>query len=293
MCQNWVCVTLFVVPLGKREIGALRVTCGHTHQPCGWEGTLGTLEEHTKDKECRRQLVQCPNTKCMQEVERDMLERHIQLECGYTVISCKYQDIGCDLKLKRHDMLGHEHSEDKMHLHMALEAVVALKKTVAQLEEKNITLKHGESMVLKVTEFSHRKSSNDIFRSPPFYTGANGYCMMVQIHPNGCGYGRGTHVSIYTRVLQGKHDRELSWPFVGTLKVWLLNQLEDSNHHVKCIKPALQSFDVDTGTTRGCAKFIPHPQLVHDPVNNIQYLRNDTLYLRLLVEVPDHKPWLE
>lgn len=341
---------MYLLSTGKREIRDLCVVCDHAHQPCGWEGTLGILEEHAKvcifvpcprkctdgknirnitrreldrhqkedcpnrdyvcehcgekgtystitqihDQVCTKKLVQCPNIKCGQKVERDMVEHHVQMECGYTVISCKYQDLGCDLKLKRHDMLGHEDTEDKMHLHMALDAVVAMKKTVAQLEEKDIImLKHGESMVLKVTEFSQKKVSNGIFKSPPFYTSANGYFMMIQVHPNGCGYRRGTHVSIYVRILQGKNDGELSWPFVGTLKVQLLNQLEDSDHHVKCIKPALQSFDVDTGTTRGNAKFITHSQLDHDPVKNIQYLKNDTLYLRVSVEVANSKPWLE
>ena len=39
--------------------------------------------------------------------------------------------------------------------------------------------------------------------------------------------------------------------------------------------------------------FIPHSALGHDPVKNTQYLKDDTLYFRVFVEVVDHKPWLQ
>ena len=38
--------------------------------------------------------------------------------------------------------------------------------------------------------------------------------------------------------------------------------------------------------------FIPHSALAHDPVKNTQYLKDDTLYFRVSVEVAEQKPWL-
>lgn len=265
-------------------------TCGN----CGEKGTYAVITQ-VHDEVCGKKLILCPNVLCEQKVERDMVSRHINLECGYTVVSCKYQEIGCDIKLKRHDMSEHEESDDRTHLHMALDVVTALKKTVSVLEEKATTvLKRGESLVLKITDFEHKWKSSEVFKSLPFYTSANGYCMTILVHANGCGYGRGTHVSVYTRILQGRNDGNLNWPFVGILIVTLLNQWEDNNHHMKKVKPALQSFDVDTGTTRGCAKFISHTHLAHDPVKNTEYLREDTIFLRVSVqEVTGVRHWLE
>jgi TNF receptor-associated factor 4 len=274
----------------------LKEDCPHRDYTCEYCSEMGTFNSITQVhmEVCGKWPVRCSNSKCTQTVQRDMIEHHVLEECGYTVVSCKYQDIGCDLKFKRHDMAEHVGGDDKTHLHMALNAVVALKKRVAELEEQTTSaLKPGGSMVLKVTEFDQRRLKNKAYSSPPFYTSANGYCMKIQVHPNGCGYGRGTHVSVYTRILQGKNDRELNWPFVGTLKIKLLNQLQDSKHHMKDVKPALQSFDVDTGTIRGCAKFISHLALARDSVKNTEYLKDDTLYFRVSVEVANHKPWLE
>jgi hypothetical protein len=38
---------------------------------------------------------------------------------------------------------------------------------------------------------------------------------------------------------------------------------------------------------------IDHSELNHDPVNNTQYLMDETLFFRVTVEAADYKPWLE
>ena len=40
--------------------------------------------------------------------------------------------------------------------------------------------------------------------------------------------------------------------------------------------------------TIGYFEFVSHSQLAHDPVKNTQY---DTLYFRVSVDIPDHKPF--
>jgi hypothetical protein len=45
--------------------------------------------------------------------------------------------------------------------------------------------------------------------------------------------------------------------------------------------------------TWGFPQFTPHSALAHNPVQNTQYLKDDTLYFRVSVKVADHKPWLE
>ena len=60
--------------------------------------------------------------------------------------------------------------------------------------------------------------------------------MCFRVNANGSADGEGTHVSVL--VICSSHEaRETmmtpcqSWPFTGTVKIELLNQLEDKNHH--------------------------------------------------------------
>ena len=46
------------------------------------------------------------------------------------------------------------------------------------------------------------------------------------------------------------------------------------------------------GDNWGRHHLIPHSQLGRDPVKNTQYLKDDTLYFRVSVDIPDYKPWL-
>ena len=53
---------------------------------------------------------------------------------------------------------------------------------------------------------------------------------MSQVDANGCLGAEDTHVSIFIYLMQGDNDDNLKWPFKGTIKVSLLNQLEDGLH---------------------------------------------------------------
>ena len=114
----------------------------------------------------------------------------------------------------------------------------------------------------------------------------------IYIYPNGYSSGEGTHVSVYLPILKGNNDDKMSWPFIGTVRVDILNQLEDRNHKV-AILTFKEEHNARVGSNWGWAKFIPHSLLSYDPVNNTQYLKDDTLYFRVSVEVEGHKPWLE
>ena len=116
--------------------------------------------------------------------------------------------------------------------------------------------------------------------------------MSLVVDANGYGDGEGTHVSVFAPILEGEYDAELKWPFVGEVTYTLLNQLEDSNHHT-----ITQSIDAtqnaQVSDRWGILAFIPHSALAHDPFKNTQYLKDDTLYFRVSVEVAEYKPWLE
>ena len=188
-------------------------------------------------------------------------------------------------------MPAHE-KDDKLHFHIALDKVVSLEEEITTIKN---TIKDKEITYLltfKLNEFQKKKDNNDeYFFSTTFYSSPNGYHMQVQVYANGYAAGRGTHVSVLVHMLQGGHDAELKWPFIGNVTIQILNQLEDRNHHERIVH--IKETNMVVGENWGCHEFIPHSKLANDPVKNTQYLKDNTLYFRVSVDIPDHKPWLE
>ena len=235
---------------------------------------------------CEKKIILCPNSDCFKSMEQGKMAKHVENDCEYTVVPCKYESIGCHKKLKRKDMGAHE-QDYKVHFHQAL-------RTVVTLQEGRNTLKKGEPFVFKLTGYEQKRKNNETIYSQSFYTCHDGYKMCIKVCPNGYGAGRGTHVSVYTPLLKGNNDNDLNWPFIGIVKFELLNQLEDSDHYVYSLSfTSIKNACV--GSSWGFHEFIPHTQLAHHPVKNKQYLCNDTLYIRISVEVSNHncKHWLE
>ena len=366
-------------------------------QHCGGKDTYANITEIHYDK-CTMIVLPCPNSECTQTMERAKIQMHIKNDCEHTVISCKYEGIGCDMKMKRKDMEAHE-QDDKAHLYQALNSVVKLqdnllsatqtiasmkkdmavklesamkessamavkldlatetiasmkketsamavklesatgtiasmkkessaiavklesaKKTmtsmkqgtaiklnqtaqttrvlqdkIASLQETTMKAKRDMIYSFRMTKYFKKKTADDYFYSQPFYTSSNGYHMHIRVYPNGdCNGGQGTHVSVYAELTQGRYDQQLSWPFVGNVTIELLNQLADEKHHSMtiCICP---ENNINIGSGLGYTEFAPHSRLSHDPVKNTQYLKDDTLYFRVSVEVKGCKLWLE
>ena len=284
---------------------------------CGEKGTYTSITE-VHDGVCIKKVVPCPNTDCTVIMERGLTKKHVQTVCKHTLVACKYASIGCSVKKVRMDMNQHE-DDDKSHLHLALEKIVRLVNTTSSLEDTISSLeatRSSELISFNLPVYSKKKEDDAIFCSEPFYTSLGGYRMCIEVYPNGNGDGRGTHVSLYSKLLEGPYNDNLPWPFLGTVTVHLLNQLADDNHLAK--KMLFKTMD-DTyvNDTVGCSQFIPHLKLSHNRasktksllhqvgktqipgrtplyrVSNTQYLMEDTLYFRVAVEVDHHKPWLD
>ena len=128
------------------------------------------------------------------------------------------------------------------------------------------------------------------FNSPSFHTSTDGYNICIDVYPNGRGHSIGTHVSVFVYFLNSCNDKNLTWPFIGTVEIELLNQLADQNHHLRRL-----AFTKETDTNvgkgrkgRGFNRFIAHYKL---HTRNAQYLRDDTLYFR--ISVTECKHWME
>ena len=255
----------------KKDCPNRDYSCEH----CGENGTYISIQVH--DKTCEMKVVSCPKDGCCKIMKRRNIPYHIAAKCEHNPIHCKYMNIGCEEKLKRKDMAAHE-QDDTVHLHMALDTIN--------------TLQNQCNIKFKLTDFEAIKEKNEGVQSPSYYTSPNGYCMAILVFANGNGDGEGTHVSVFAIIVEGRHDAQLKWPFIGDITFTLLNQLEDKNHRqVTATVTAVNNKQV--GNNWGEPLFIRHSALDYDAVNNTQYLKDGTLYFRMSVEPADHKPWLQ
>ena len=254
-------------------------------QHCGEKGTYASVtEDH--DKVCNKKIVPCPNkgSGCPLSMERGKTKQHLRSVCDYTEVACTYESLGCAVRMLRKDAEKHKREVREKHMDLALD-------TVSSREEQHKTLSEGEAIVFKLPGHASKKEEDEIFYSPPFYTSSGGYRMRINAFVNGNGAGEGTHVSVYTELLEGHYDDQLHWPFLGTVTFELLNKLTDDKHHSAVVVHDAVD-DMQVGSRRGCPKFLPHSSLSHDPATNTQYLLDDTLYFRVSVTVANHKPWL-
>ena len=234
-------------------------------------------------REIKALRVKCDNVEegCGWTGNLGTLRTHLKA-CECIVVSCKYGSIGCDMKMIRKDMEAHE-QDDKAHLHQALDTVVKLQTSLMTVG----------SLKFKITEYGKKREENMHFKSKSFYTHAYGYNAGIEVYLNGNDNGRNTHLSVFFRIIKGDYDVNLKWPFTGTVKIVLLNQLTDSNHYLYTMSFNKED-NVCINSSWGYTQFISHLKLNFiDPYLKIQYLKDDTLYFRVTVEVSDHKPWLE
>ena len=152
----------------------------------------------------------------------------------------------------------------------------------------------AKSVTIKMTGYDSKRLNSTRFVSPSFNctSESQGYNVLITVNPNGLGQGAGTHVAVHLWLREGENDSILDWPFTGDVTFTLLNQLEDRNHFSKTFSVRTEQ-NLLIGNAIGYNAFIPHSELGHDPDMNVQYLKDDTLYFRVLVNATDQKPWLE
>ena len=126
-------------------------------------------------------------------------------------------------------------------------------------------------------------------------------CLCVYANGNGKGADKGIHVSVFLYLMKGENDDALTWPIKYKCTITLLNQLRDEGHHRytfnspegkdnACVSRVLSG---EKGTGRGNAKFITHTKLDLQEKEQCHYLKDDSLYFRVQVDlIPAVKPWL-
>ena len=167
------------------------------------------------------------------------------------------------------------------------------------LDKAMMALRQPHSVVIRLPEFSKKKEANEDWYSPGFYTHPNGFKVCLNICPNGYGDGAGTYLSIFMKLMSGESDVNLVWPLKATFTMTLLNQIRDKTHKSRVLtidensnwgkisgnSPVPQAFGYHT--------FATFSELNLDEAKQCQYLKDDTLYFRIVSDVSQScKPWL-
>ena len=272
-------------------------SCHHCQETGEYQNITG---KHIKI--CPKMIISCSNAPyCKAMFPREAKHAHLST-CQYQKVACKYSEFGCKTMPFRKYLQEHE-NDDNAHLRIAMNTVLSLRKQCmlnTQLQCSNMKDQLGLIKIFKMLSFKEKQTNDIEFFSDPFYTHPRGYKMVISIDANGYGEQEGTHVSVFTYLMRGEYDDQLEFPFKGTIKFELLNQLEDKNHHCEsythdgtedCSKRVIDG--EMSSHAQGVDAFIPHGDLGHNATKNCQYLKDDCLVFRISVDVPSYKPWLQ
>ena len=248
------------------------VACVYESLGCGVRMLRKDRDKHEKEDREKHMDLSLDTVRSLSEQHKELSEQHKELSEQHKELS------------EQHKELSEQHKE-------LLEQYKMLSNTVNLREEQHRTLSEGEAVVFQLPGYASKKQKNERFYSTSFYSHPGGYKMLISLDANGRGDSEGTHVSVFTELLEGRYDNELYWPFLGTVTVELLNQLGDDSHQKRNIT-FNASHDMSAGSSRGYSKFMLHSFLGHNPATKTQYLLDDTLYFRVSVKVDNHKPWL-
>ena len=237
-------------------------------------------------------------------LRRDMAH-HLSEDCPDELVPCTFAIAGCEQIVKRKDLQQHLKDKD-LHLDTVLSSYASLTHVVQHLVfggMPNIPLPLRQWLqneptsypcplwVIKMEGVQEKKEKNEAWFSDPVYSHFGGYKMCLKVYANGNGDGKGSHVSVFAYLMQGDNDDKLKWPFKGTIKVSLLNQLEDGQHLTKQawspdrVIPEDTSGRVTEGERAangwGYPEFISQQDLSYQGDKNCQYLKDNTLFFRV------------
>ena len=298
----------------NRRVRSLRVKCPFTANGCKWVGDLGDVGDHEAIRcefqpklcpycefttmqteklqihlmKCDSHTFECPNG-CGAAPSRIGLDQHLE-ECPEQLVRCKFSMLGCDVELPRKSLESHvatsaEHSTEFLIQHV-MKLTVLFNQLCAKsdvpnpldqkmwLTNKVLRKEPLPPWVLKMTGFQGKTMKDEMWYSNPVYSHFGGYKMYLSVYANGSEDENNTHVSVYISVMRGANDDNLKWPFKGTIKVSLLNQLEDGQHHTR-------RFADNDDTGWELEQFISHHDLSYNGDKNCQYLKDDTLFFRV------------
>ncbi|CAK6967030.1 TNF receptor-associated factor 6 [Scomber scombrus] len=161
--------------------------------------------------------------------------------------------------------------------------VSMLEDTVKELEAQQC---HG-IFIWRLKNFSSHLRNQEagqpvVEHSPGFYTGRPGYKLCLRLHLQTPNAPRCSNfISLFVHTMQGAYDGLLTWPFQGTIRLAILDQGPEGQHHMELMetKPDLQAFQKPTIQRNpkgfGYVTFLHLTQL-----SQRSFVKDDTLLIR-------------
>ena len=280
---------------------------------CRFEGTFASVTS-VHFTECEGFPLTCPAGCCTQH-SRARMGDHLA-GCTEELVACTYVSVGCKEEIKRKELQSHLERWKDFHLKGAMDRVEELSTDLLTLCASMWSMAGGAKTgishlplpihpwlqntptcysrppwVIKMEGFQERKENDVAWFSDPVYSHFGGYKIGVRVHSNGSGNARGGFVSVYIYLMRGDNDDNLKWPFNGTIKVSLLNQLADGQHLTRQLwsppdvgvhKPSQRVTEGERARFgHGQSKFISHQKLGYCGYKNRQFLKDNALFFRV------------
>ena len=256
-------------------------------------------------KQCPKLPLPCPNKCEVKSVLGEDMEAH-RKKCPLEMIHCEYHSVGCEERMMRKRKKEHEDEKVQEHLLMTK---LKLSKTEDKFASTEMRLTSLEVMMHRLQWSSNLmttatrnamgtqicpvtlkipKSTEDVLCSDSFYSHSKGYKMCLRAYPSGKGGGKGTHLSVYLRLLKGSHDDNLIWPLRGKFEFKLLNQISDCEHHSDVViyddhadhDTAGRVTDDNSVRSWGKSRFISNEGF-HKVTPTCQYLKDDCIFFQV------------
>ena len=253
----------------------------HVCEHCGYYDKRDIVTEKHYPL-CELFPVECPNKCSVENLKRMQFEMHLEEQCPLQVIQCPFTSVGCTVQLPRREMEEHEDKAVRQHLRMVMS--LHSKPSPLSAASPSQYLFSLTPMEFTITDFLKMKESNTEWVSPPFYTHPHGYKVCLVVYPNGIEIGKGSHVSVFVGLLKGEHDDQLGWPLELDVAIELLNWREDKGHHEQTVTIYSEYYRATKNGIKmspGAMQFIHHSYLSYNRSANTEYLRNNSLRLRV------------
>ena len=218
----------------------------------------------------------------------------IEMEVNFTAIA----EIS-DLRSKVNDQLNLIIKLNHTMLHETKQGQKHLTEEMSQNNYKNLLelklLEQSNSIlpaIFTLPNFSEKMKNMEEWYGNSFLAFNGGYLMMLEVCVTGYGDGKGTHVSVFLRLMRGPYDNELQqsghWPLRGTFTIKLLNQFNDDDHYNRevifstytCNGCTKRVIDTNVNANRwGYPQFISHKVIQQSKDNKHLYFNvsyNDT-----------------
>ena len=298
----------------RRLDNHLSKSCSQRRHKCPYCSHQDTYQEvfTTHFTKCEEMPLPCPGGCGKRKLVRRNMAQHLSEECPEELVPCTYATAGCKETVKRKNLKKHlkdkdQHFDTLMASHLALSCRVRdVAAMVNSGNHQKVEATHSPlplcpwlqntptcypcpPWVIKMEGFQKMEMGEEWF-SDPVYSHFGGYKMCLRVVAHGNMEAEGLNMSVYISLMRGDNDGNLKWPFKGTIKVSLLNQLEDRKHYTKELWSPDSDVSEDaskrvTGRDRalgiGQTRFISHQDLSYISDENVQFLNDDTLFLRV------------